>query len=98
MSSRQPFYGTQAWTECANAYRKKVGGLCERCLKEGIYRAGEIVHHKIHLSPDNLKDPSIALSFDNLELLCRECHAKEHQEQKPYKVDELGRVDLPPIR
>ena len=46
----------------------------------GILRYGEIVHHKIHLTPDNVSDPSVSLAFDNLELLCRTCHAAVHEE------------------
>jgi len=54
---------------------------------------GEIVHHKIHLTPENIHDPKIALNFDNLQLLCRDCHGKIHaKHQKRYKVDALGRV------
>lgn len=87
------FYSSKAWKECRKAYRKKVGGLCERCLKEGRISAGVIVHHKIYLTPENIHRPEIILNPDNLELLCRDCHAKEHEgRQRRYKVDELGRV------
>lgn len=86
------FYTSQAWKECREAYRKSVGGLCERCLKSGLYTAGEIVHHKIHITPDNVNDPSVTLNFKNLELVCRECHALEHGTPKRFSVDELGRV------
>lgn len=87
------FYSSKAWKECRKAYRKRVGGLCERCLKEGRISAGVIVHHKIYVTPENISRPDIILNHDNLELLCRDCHAKEHEErQRRYKVDELGRV------
>ena len=87
------FYKSQQWKRCAAAYKKSVGGLCERCLKEGRYTAGVIVHHKIYLTPDNITDPAIALSFDNLELVCRDCHWVEHYKRdKRYKVDAFGRV------
>lgn len=88
------FYKGKAWQNTRKAYVERVGGLCEECLKQGIYRAGEIVHHKIELTPDNINDPAISLSWDNLILLCRDCHAKEHGNQKRYKVDEFGRVIL----
>jgi len=38
------------------------------------------VHHLIELDPVNINNPEIALSFDNLELLCRECHAEVHDQ------------------
>ena len=49
------------------------------------------MHHKVRLTVDNIHDPMITLNFDNLELLCRECHAAEHG-NKRYSVDALGRV------
>ncbi len=42
-------------------------GLCVKCG-----RPGEIVHHKEHLTPENINTPEIALGENNLELLCRE--------------------------
>ena len=91
------FYNSPAWKECRAAYRKQVGGLCEQCLKRGIYTAGVIVHHKVHLTPETIQLPEIALNFNNLELLCRDCHAQEHlRVQKRWKVDDLGRVRVPP--
>ena len=72
---------------------KSVSGLCERCLARGLYVPGEIVHHKVHITPENITDENITLSFKNLELLCRDCHADEHRRVKRrYSVDESGKV------
>lgn len=76
----EDFYRSKAWRSTREAYFESVHGLCERCLARGVVRAGEIVHHREHLSPQNISDPSVTLSFDNLELLCRDCHASEHPE------------------
>lgn len=67
------FYASAAWQHCRTAYIEHVHGLCERCG-----RPGYIVHHKIYLTPDNIEDPGVALSFDNLEYLCLDCHNAEH--------------------
>ena len=72
------FYGSRAWKECRASYILSVNGLCERCLANGKYVAGEEVHHKIYLTPDNINNPYITLNWDNLELLCSSCHSKEH--------------------
>ena len=88
----QPFYGSKAWKKCRASYKHYRMGLCERCLARGEINPGVIVHHKIHLTPENITDPMIALSWDNLELLCRDCHALAHKPEKRFKVDELGRV------
>lgn len=87
------FYKSQAWKDTRAAYAKSKGYLCEVCLAKGIYRAGEIVHHKIILNTENISDPAISLNFDNLQLVCRDCHARLHDnKQRRYKLDELGRV------
>ena len=89
------FYSSTAWKRTREAYSKSVGGLCESCLQKGQYKAGEIVHHKIHLTPDNINDPSISLNWENLILLCRSCHGEQHDKIiRRYKFDELGRVIL----
>ena len=73
------FYSSKAWQDCRNEYAKRRHHLCEDCLRRGIYRPGEIVHHKIELDPVNIEKPEVALNFENLELLCRECHARRHE-------------------
>ena len=90
---KSEFYGSSVWQETRKAYSKSVGGLCERCLSKGIYKAGVIVHHKKHITPMNITDPNITLSWDNLTLLCRDCHADVHKgRERRYEIDELGRV------
>lgn len=68
------FYNSKPWRELRAYVYKRDCGLCVRCGAPG-----EIVHHKIHLTPKNINNPSIALNEDNLELLCRNCHAIEHE-------------------
>lgn len=86
------FYKSKAWKDTRKAYAASVGGLCEDCLARGLYKAGEIVHHRQVLTPENISDPSVTLAWDNLKLVCRDCHAKEHGNTKRYKVDEFGKV------
>ena len=87
------FYASKAWKDTRESYKRFRGGLCEICYAEGIVKAGEIVHHKTELTPANITDIDIALGFNNLQLVCRECHAKAHdRRQRRYKLDELGRV------
>ena len=89
---RSKFYSSRVWKETRTAYKKSVGGLCERCKKKGMIVPGETVHHKIYLTDENLNDLSISLDFGNLELVCRECHAAEHGNPKRYKVMADGSV------
>lgn len=87
------FYSSKAWQDCREAYAKSKRYLCEDCLQKGIITAGEIVHHKTELTPENITDANVALNFDNLRMVCRKCHAEEHGAKiKRYTVDEFGRV------
>ena len=90
----ESFYKSKTWQDCRAAYGKSVGWLCERCLAAGRYVPGEIVHHKIHLTPDNINNPTVTLDWSNLELVCRDCHAQEHARLKRrYIIDSAGRVE-----
>lgn len=87
------FYTSQAWKKCRESYTKKARGLCEVCLAKGYYVPGEIVHHKVHITPQNISDPSVTLNYDNLQLVCRECHAEIHgRKKRRYTIDAQGRV------
>ena len=67
------FYNSSQWDKVRRAYKLYRYGLCERCG-----RPGEIVHHKCYISMENIFNPDVTLNFDNLELLCLDCHNKEH--------------------
>lgn len=89
------FYNSPAWIRTRKLYAKSKDGLCECCLAKGYYRAGEIVHHKIHLTPDNINNPMITLHWSNLQLVCRDCHAELHKYdsgKKRYRFDADGNV------
>ena len=92
-SFAKTFYKSAVWMKCAKGYKASKGGLCERCWDKGLIVPGEEVHHKIRLTPENLADPSIALNWDNLELLCKDCHIQEHR-PKRWRTDELGHVTI----
>lgn len=53
-------------------------GMCERCFERGRVVPAEIVHHRVHLTPMNIGDPEVTLSFSNLMRVCRDCHAEIH--------------------
>lgn len=91
------FYTSKAWKETRSAYIKQVNGLCERCRAAGEFVPGKIVHHKKYITPKNISDPRITLSFGNLELLCEDCHNKEHKrkENDRYRFAADGSL-LPP--
>ena len=77
---------------------KARGRMCERCLEKGLINSGTKkqpleVHHKVRLTPENINNPEITLNWDNLELLCHDCHEEERQRAaRRWRVDSEGRV------
>lgn len=85
------FYESPAWRKTRAYILKRDAGLCVRCGAPG-----EIVHHKTELTPRNIDDPMITLNEDNLETVCRTCHAIIHEGTPPIAdglaFDEDGNV------
>lgn len=89
------FYSGGAWKKCRALYAKSVGGVCERCIKKGMIKPIDEVHHKIALTPENINDPEITLNWNNLEGLCETCHKTMRKNKKRYFVGEDGRITIP---
>lgn len=82
------FYNSKPWKRASAAYMSSKLYICERCGKPA-----KICHHKKWLNGENVNDPSTALSFDNLEALCIECHNAEHGPQHSVTLfDEDGNI------
>ena len=96
----ESFYTSWMWRKCRKAFAESKGNLCERCLKRGIIEPGSKdrpleVHHKMPLTVDNIRDPEIALAWENLELLCKTCHdAERARKAKRWMIGPDGRVIL----
>lgn len=83
------FYSSPEWQRTREAYRKQQRYICEKCGTPGAVA----VHHIVHLTEDNVDDPNVSLSFDNLQLLCNICHANAHRKHpRRFVVDEDGNV------
>lgn len=61
-------------------------GMCERCFARGELKPAKVVHHIIHLSPENIDDPHVTLSYDNFQRLCQDCHAAVHSSTPESRV------------
>lgn len=96
------FYNSDAWRECRRSFLEYKSNLCERCSTDENPVLSKVAHHKVHLTKDNVSDPMIALSWDNLEALCQDCHNKEHHKKERkagYTFDANGNVvQTAPIR
>ena len=98
--NRAYFYDSAAWANTRRNYKQSVGGLCERCLANGIIRPADVVHHITPLNDDNIKDLNVSLGWCNLQALCTDCHALVHstrlkeREARRYTIDKDGRVKV----
>lgn len=90
------FYLSDTWRQTRAAYLAAQGYECERCKAAGIVGSvAKIVHHKTHLTPENINDPFISLAWENLEATCHDCHTKGHLKKsraKKYKFDAQGNI------
>lgn len=66
------FYNSTAWKKARKNYIEspEVAGLCEHCLKQGLYERGYILDHIIEINIDNINDTNITLNPDNFQFLC----------------------------
>lgn len=89
------FYNSSAWKKTRMAYISSKFYICEECGKPA-----EMVHHIVPITPKNISDPKITLSFENLMALCNECHSRKHKAaeiDRRYFFDDDGRIIYPPI-
>jgi 5-methylcytosine-specific restriction endonuclease McrA len=82
------FYKSVPWQVAREIKIRVANGKCERCDA-----LGEEVHHVVRLTIQNVIDPTISLNQENLELLCKDCHNKEHNRfTKEKEFDEEGNL------
>ena len=60
--------------------------MCEPCFEAGRLEPAAIVHHVTWLTPDNINDQYVTLSWDNLMRVCRDCHAAIHGDRPQQRV------------
>lgn len=86
------FYSSKRWQKCRDAFMESEHYICERCGRPAV-----IAHHRKYITPENIDDPNVTLSWDNLECLCNNCHEQEHHGKLPVisnglKFDRHGNV------
>lgn len=72
------FYNSSKWKYTREVIMQRDFRLCQRCLKEGIHKPADVVHHKVEL----LDDWSLALEHSNLESICHLHHTLIHKSTK----------------
>lgn len=82
-AERQAIYSSTAWKQLRET-KLRQKPLCECCLKQGVIRTAQDVHHKVSfMSTTNpIERDRLAYDLDNLQSLCRECHNAIHNPKK----------------
>lgn len=80
------FYMSSAWKKVKEQALRRDHYECQRCKKKGIAEPATVVHHKKYLRDR----PDLALTLDNLECLCSECHYREHHPDYAKYIDQYG--------
>lgn len=79
MDKLKTFYNSKAWRELAHNLKIAAGGRCEQCGKIVLDFSYLIGHHKIVLTEDNVDNPAVSLNPEHIEVICLDCHNKEHR-------------------
>ncbi|WP_210090674.1 HNH endonuclease [Paenibacillus turicensis] len=77
MKKVKPFYKSKEWRKCREMILIRDHYLCQSCLKKGIIKSANTVHHIKQLEDY----PELALEPTNLESICPACHNHEHPEK-----------------
>lgn len=67
-------------------HRKFVNNpICEMCAKEGRVTATEEIHHvkPVESGRDETEMRRLAYDYNNLQSLCKACHARVHAREQP---------------
>lgn len=89
-------YLSKEWGQLRNNLIIECKSTCQRCNKYYRDTSKLIGHHKIHLTKENVHDYNISLNKDNVELICHDCHNKEHK-RFGYKDHKVYIVYGPPL-
>ena len=81
------FYNSGKWRKCSKAFAASKFYMCEKCGRPAKHY---IVHHIKPLDQNNIGNPEITMSWDNLMLLCHACHQAIHGRQETAVFDEYG--------
>jgi hypothetical protein len=91
------FYASEKWINFRLGLINERGTKCSRC-GERIARSRDLIgHHKVELTPENVHDRMISLNPDLVELVCFDCHNKEHNRFGAKPKKEVYLVYGPPL-
>lgn len=79
MDKLHKFYCSKPWRDLSYRLKIQANGGCFRCKETLLDFSKLIGHHTVELNEDNVDDPNISLNPDKIEIICHNCHNKEHR-------------------
>lgn len=73
------FYASETWINFRLGLITERGNRCQRCGKIIPKSTDIIAHHKIELTPENVRDHTISLNPEEVDLVCFDCHNEIHK-------------------
>lgn len=76
------FYCKKAWRNLSYSLKVARGGKCCRCGFIAVTKddwSKLIGHHTVELTESNVDDSTISLNPELIEIICLDCHNKEHR-------------------
>jgi hypothetical protein len=91
------FYASEKWINFRLGLINERGTKCSRC-GERIAKSKDLIgHHKVELTPENVHDRMISLNPELVDLVCFDCHNKEHNRFGKQAVKQVYLVYGPPM-
>jgi len=69
------FYNSKEWRQLRQALIIQRGAICQQCGRNMTFNQSELIGHH---TPGNINDPLVSLNPENVDLICFDCHNKEH--------------------
>jgi hypothetical protein len=73
------FYASQDWQKFRAYIIAERGPVCQKCGKIISNPINCHIHHIKELTPENASNVTISLNPENVLVVCRDCHDKEHR-------------------
>lgn len=88
---RMKIYNSARWRELRQL-KFQQNPLCETCLKKGIIKPADDIHHIVSFmsTSDSIQRRFLAFDFDNLMSLCDECHQEIHNRMSTDRPSDRG--------
>lgn len=91
------FYASEKWINFRLRLINERGTKCSRCGERIVKSKDLIGHHKVELTPENVHDRMISLNPELVDLVCFDCHNKEHNRFGKIAAKQVYLVYGPPM-